>query len=205
MGVCGTCDARKGIDDTTGVCGTCPSGEGIKNDGKCGTCPEGEGINNVDGKCGGCKSDEEIKNDGTCGAAPAKGLVQGTITIGGTGTFRRRKNWAIFGKDDVKDILKEAFCDDIISGSIVTGSCDLQVLDYNTATGLVKYILSFEILDATELEKSLYIINKDIATNTAITESGLSASPGTIVGASASLQGHLEVVGLNRRPRNNHI
>merc|ERR1712088_840806 len=87
----------------------------------------------------------------------------------------------------------------------VTISCDLQVLDYNPATGLAKYILSFEILDATELEKSLYIINKDIATNTAITASGLSASPGTIVGASELVQGHLEVVGLNRRPRNNHI
>merc|ERR1711971_463590 len=131
--------------------------------------------------------------------------VQGTITIGGSGSGRRRKNWAMFGKDDVKNILKEAFCDNIISGSIVTGSCDLQVLDYNPATGLATYILSFEILDATELEKSLYIINKDIATNTAITESGLSALPGTIVGASELVQGHLEVVGLNRRPRNNHI
>ena len=105
------------------------------------------------------------------------GLAQGNIIIGGTG---RRRSWAIFGKDDVKNILKEAFCDNIISGSIVTGSCDLQVLDYNTATGVAKYILSFEILDATALEKSLYIINKDIATNTAITASGQFASPGTI-------------------------
>ena len=99
------------------------------------------------------------------------------MIIGGT---RRRRNWAILGKDDVKNIFKEAFCDNIISGSIVTGSCDLQVLNYNTATGVAKYILSFEILDATALEKSLYIINKDIATNTAITASGQSALPGTI-------------------------
>ena len=105
------------------------------------------------------------------------GSVQGRIIIGGT---RGRRSWAIFGKDDVKNILKEAFCDNIISGSIVTGSCDLQVLDYNTATGVAKYILSFEILDATALEKSLYYINKDIATNTAITASGQFASPGTI-------------------------
>merc|ERR1712203_475716 len=96
-GVCGTCDAGKGIDDTTGVCGTCPSGKGIHETTRvCGTCDARKGIDNVDGKCGGCKSDEEIKNDGTCGAAPAKGLVQGTITIGGTGSTRRRKNWAIF-------------------------------------------------------------------------------------------------------------
>ena len=99
------------------------------------------------------------------------------MIIGGT---RRRRNWAILGKDDVKNIFKEAFCDNIISGSIVTGSCDLQVLNYNTATGVAKYILSFEILDATALEKSLYDINKDIATNTAITASGQSALPGTI-------------------------
>ena len=99
------------------------------------------------------------------------------MIIGGT---RRRRNWAILGKDDVKYIFKEAFCDNIISGSIVTGSCDLQVLNYNTATGVAKYILSFEILDATALEKSLYDINKDIATNTAITGSGQSASPGRI-------------------------
>merc|ERR1712088_368721 len=154
--------------------------------------------------CESCVAGKAPNSDQTaCIQEPAQGLVQGTTTIGGS--RRRRKNWPIFEKDDIKNILKEAFCDNIISGSIVTGSCDLQVLDYNTATGLTKYILSFEILDATELEKSLYIINKDIATNTAITESGLSASPGTIVGASASLQGHLEVVGLNRRPRNNHI
>ena len=99
------------------------------------------------------------------------------MIIGGT---RRRRNWAILGKDDVKNIFKEAFCDNIISGSIVTGSCDLQVLNYNTATGVAKYILSFEILDATALEKSLYDINKDIATNTTITASRQSASPGRI-------------------------
>merc|ERR1711971_1108434 len=133
-------------------------------------------------------------------AAGQRGSVQGNLRIGGT---RRRRGWAIFGKDDIKNILKEAFCDNIISGSIVTGSCDLQVLDYNTVTGLAKYILSFEILDAIALEKSLYIINRDIATNTAITASGQSALPGTIVGASELVQGHLEMFGLdqNLRPR----
>ena len=60
-------------------------------------------------------------------SATSFGSVQGSIVIGGTGTRRRRKNMAKFGKDDVKNILKEAFCDNIISGSIVTGSCDLQV------------------------------------------------------------------------------
>merc|ERR1711971_19503 len=131
-------------------------------------------------------------------AAGQRGSVQGNLRIGGT---RRRRGWAIFGKDDIKNILKEAFCDNIISGSIVTGSCDLQVLDYNTVTGLAKYILSFEILDAIALEKSLYIINRDIATNTAITASGQSALPGTIVGASELVQGHLEMCGLGQNWR----
>ena len=117
-------------------------------------------------------------NPQACGVSVS---FQGTATVGGTNNGRRKRSgWAIFGKDDVKNILKEAFCDNIISGSIVTGSCDLQVLNYNTATGVAKYILSFEILDATALKKSLYDINKDIATNTAITGSGQSASPGRI-------------------------
>ena len=117
-------------------------------------------------------------NPQACGVSV---LFQGQVTVGGTDNVRRKRSgWAIFGKDDVKNILKEAFCDNIVSGSIVTGSCDLQVLDYNMVTGLTKYLLSFDILDATALEKSLYNINKDIATNTAITASGQSALPGTI-------------------------
>ena len=117
-------------------------------------------------------------NPQACGVSVT---VRGTATVGGTNNGRRKRSgWAIFGKDDVKNILKEAFCDNIVSGSIVTGSCDLQVLDYNMVTGLTKYLLSFDILDATALEKSLYNINKDIATNTAITASGQSALPGTI-------------------------
>ena len=75
-------------------------------------------------------------NPQACGVS---GSVTGTIILGGTNNRRRKRSgWAIFGKDDVKNILKEAFCDNIISGSIVTGTCDLQVLDYNTATGVAK-------------------------------------------------------------------
>merc|ERR1712172_201141 len=202
---CEACGSGQ-VPNTAGTECECESGKVPNTAGtECMPCGAGEVPNTAGTECE-CESGMVLNTDGTeCMPCGAKGLVQGTITIGGTGTFRRRKNWAIFGKDDVKNILKEAFCDNIISGSIVTGSCDLQVLDYNIATGLAKYILSFEILDATELEKSLYIINKDIATNTAVTASGLSALPGTIVGASELVQGHLEVVGLNRRPRNNHI
>ena len=64
--------------------------------------------------------------------------VRGTITIGGTEN-KRRRSWAIFGKDDVKIILKEAFCDQI--PSIVTESCDLQVLAYDTESGITSFLL----------------------------------------------------------------
>ena len=68
----------------------------------------------------------------------------------------------------------------MISGSIVTGSCDLQVLDYNSLTGNTKFIIYYRLLEASLAEKSLILTNTNIATNTAITASGKSASPGTI-------------------------
>jgi len=197
-GAC-TCDnAGMTLDPSTGAC-TCDNA-GMTLDPISGACTCDNAGMTLDPSTGACTCDNnnETLDPGTGQCfATSFGSVQGSIVIGGTGTRRRRKNMAKFGKDDVKNILKEAFCDNIISGSIVTGSCDLQVLDYDTVTGVAHYILSFEILDSTALKKSLYDINKDIATNTAITGSGQSASPGRIAGASASVQGHLET----RKPR----
>merc|ERR1712203_244501 len=112
-------------------CENCGPGKVPNSDKTACQCDTGK-VPNSDKTACQCDTGKVPNPDGSdaCVPGPAQGLVQGTITIGGTGTFRRRKNWAIFGKDDVKDILKEAFCDNIISGSIVTGSCDLQVLDY---------------------------------------------------------------------------
>ena len=63
-------------------------------------------------------------------------------------------------KVEVKDILKKAFCDTIPSCSIVTGSCDLQVLDYNEVSGVADYILTYVQLP---LEDDLNDINAGIA------------------------------------------
>ena len=93
---------------------------------------------------------------------------------------RRRKKRQETTGADLQPILKAAFCDEIPAGSIVPGSCDLKVLAYDPATGICDYLLTFDILDAPALEVSLNDINDNIATNTAITESGLTASPGTI-------------------------
>ena len=49
-------------------------------------------------------------------------------------------------KITVQPILQKVFCDEIDPGTIVAGSCKLQVLDYDEATGLVDYILLFDAL-----------------------------------------------------------
>ena len=68
----------------------------------------------------------------------------------------------------------------MISGSIVTGSCDLQVLDYNMTNGETNIVMIFDVVDESLLEKSLFETNKNIATNTAIIASGQSVSPGAL-------------------------
>ena len=92
---------------------------------------------------------------------------------------RRRRKRQTTGAD-LQPILKAAFCDEIPAGSIVPGSCDLKVLAYDPATFICDFLLTFDILDATALETSLNDINDNINTNTAITDAGFIASPGTI-------------------------
>ena len=93
---------------------------------------------------------------------------------------RRRKKRQETTGADLQPILKAAFCDEIPAGSIVPGSCDLKVLAYDPVTGVCDYLLTFDILDATALEMQLNDINDNIATNTAITDAGFMALPGTI-------------------------
>ena len=106
--------------------------------------------------------------------------VVGQVVIGGAGGGKKRRRRKRETIPEVQAILKAAFCNEIPASSIVLGSCDLQVLAYNQTTGVCDYLLTFDILDAPALEVSLNDINDNIATNTAITESGLTASPGTI-------------------------
>ena len=67
-------------------------------------------------------------------------------------------------------------------GSIIPGSCNLQVLDY--ANNVCNYLLTFTMLDATALEVALNDINDGIATNTVITGAGYEVSQGSIGGFS---------------------
>ena len=114
----------------------------------------------------------------------ASALVQGQVMIGGFG-----QNWR-FGRtldnDAVKKILKKAFCDEIPSGSIVPGSCDVKLIgDYNPATGVADYILTFDILEPKKLEAELDDINANIveiiAKNPDVPDTiKMSVQPGTI-------------------------
>ena len=111
-------------------------------------------------------------------------MVQGQVMIGGFG-----QNWR-FGRtldnDAVKKILKKAFCDEIPSGSIVPGSCDLQLIgDYDPATGVANYIITFDILEPKKLENDLGAINngiKDIIAKNPDVPQAIkdSVTPGTI-------------------------
>ena len=108
----------------------------------------------------------------------ASASVQGQVKISGLG--KRWQYGRTLDKKDVENLLKKAFCGEITPGSIVTESCNLHVLDYDTDTGVADYILTFDILDAGALETDLDDINTNIATNPAFTNSGQTASPGTI-------------------------
>ena len=92
-------------------------------------------------------------------------MVQGKVEIGGLGQNWRSKTIDALTKVEVKDILQKAFCDHIPSCYIVTGSCGLQVLDYNEVSGVADYILTFDQL---LLEDSLNDINAAIAENPAV-------------------------------------
>ena len=109
-------------------------------------------------------------------------MVAGQVIIGGgAGGKKRRKRQT---ESEVQAILKEVFCDGIPAGSIVPGSCDLEVKAYDSATGVCDYLLTFDILDATALEAALNDVNDNIATNAVITDAGFTASPGTMGGFS---------------------
>jgi len=119
-------------------------------------------------------------NPQACPGVGAAGVVVGQVVVGGGGGGKKRRRRKRQTKAELQPILKAAFCDNIPAGSIVPGSCDLQVLAYDETTGVCDYLLTFDILDATALETSLNDINDNIATNTAITDAGFTASPGTI-------------------------
>ena len=111
----------------------------------------------------------------------AAGAVVGQVGVGaGLGKKRRRKRQAT--EQELQPILKAAICDEIPAGSIVPGSCDLQILAYDPASGIVDYVLTFDILDTTALEAALNDINDNIATNPVLTDNGFSPEPGTIGG-----------------------
>ena len=95
------------------------------------------------------------------GAAAA---VSGAIILFLTGGKKRRKRAT---DQELEGILKNVFCGGIPAGSITPGSCNLQVLDYDTR--LCNYLLTFTMLDATALEVALNVINDGIARNTVIT------------------------------------
>jgi len=116
-------------------------------------------------------------NPQACPAVGAAGVVLGSVVV--MPPPRRRRKRQTTGAD-LQPILKAAFCDEIPAGSIVPGSCDLKVLAYDPATFICDFLLTFDILDATALETSLNDINDNINTNTAITDAGFIASPGTI-------------------------
>ena len=106
-------------------------------------------------------------------------MLVGQVSIKmNNGKKRRRRKRQTQGQ--VEEILKKAFCDNIIAGSIVTGSCDLQVVSYDSptsgGTGVCNYLLYFTILDATALETSLNDINDNIAAKV----TGFTAESGTI-------------------------
>ena len=87
-------------------------------------------------------------------------MVQGQMVMSGLGQNWRARTGDTLTKEKVKDILKEAFCKKIPSCSIVTGTCDLQVLYWDQDSGVADYILTFVQL---QLEDDLNDINAGIA------------------------------------------
>ena len=111
-------------------------------------------------------------------------MVPGQVIFGGGGGGKKRRRRKRQTEAEVQVILKEVFCDGIPAGSIVPGSCDLQVLSYDSVTDVCNYLLTFTILDTTALKTSLNDINDNINTNKVITDAGFTAEQGTIGGFS---------------------
>ena len=110
-------------------------------------------------------------------------MVIGQVVLGRGQAGRRRKREAAFSVETVQPILKKVFCDGIPADSIVPGSCDLQVLDYNNPP-VCNYLLTFTMEDATAVVEALNEVNEGIAENKVITDAGITASPGPIGGFS---------------------
>ena len=104
------------------------------------------------------------------------------MAISGLGPNWRYGRQAALTIDRVKEILTQAFCDEIPTGSIVSGSCNLQVLSYDPVTGVADYLVTFDIIELEQLTEGLNTINEGITagTNQAIQDSGQSVSSGTI-------------------------
>ena len=96
---------------------------------------------------------------------------------------RRRKRATDEELQTLQEILDEVFCDGIPVGSIVPGSCNLQVLDYDNPPAC-NYLLTFTMVDETALVAALDDVNDKIADNPAITDAGATATPGEIGGFS---------------------
>ena len=118
------------------------------------------------------------------GAAAA---LQGAVNMGLPDPLpdigkRRRKRATEKELQFLKYILNKVFCDGIPVGSIVPGSCDLKVLDYNN--NVCSYLLTFTMEDASAVVEALNEVNEGIAENKVITDAGITASPGPIGGFS---------------------
>ena len=99
---------------------------------------------------------------------------------------RRRKRATDEELQTLQEILDEVFCDGIPAGSIVPGSCNLQVLDYDVPPAC-NYLLTFSMVDETALVAALKDVNDDIADNEVIKAAGATATPGEIGGFKAKL------------------
>ena len=98
---------------------------------------------------------------------------------------RRRKRATADQLKLLKDILDEVYCDEIPAGSIEPGSCNLQVLDYDSPP-VCNYLLTFKILDETALVEALNVVNENIVTKVAnakaTANTGVTATPGGTIG-----------------------
>ena len=83
----------------------------------------------------------------------------------------------------LQEILDEVFCDGIPVGSIVPGSCNLQILNYDDNTAVCDYLLTISMVDETAVVAALNTVNDEIADNPAI-PADYTATPGQIGGFS---------------------
>ena len=98
------------------------------------------------------------------------------------GGKKRRKRATEDQLQLLKDILDEVFCDEIPVGSIEPGSCNCQVLDYDSPP-VCNYLLTFKILDETALVEALNVVNENMeakVANAKANTGGATATPGTI-------------------------